>query len=141
MDKYKSTKTNKYSIGIENIIHRVYHLQDYDKKYLWQYFRCKIDLFVIPSTIPVQFLLSRDIQATPKLSYSYNEAVVYHALLIADALLENHNITRDYTSEEHKIDANIKARLRYPTFLFLIRIYNLRYKQLNTQINKTTLWV
>ena len=65
-----------------------------------------------------------------KVRESHNGAVGYHPGLTEAAPLEKHNVTRNTTNKEQRIEANIKAREKYLTCLFLSGVDNLRYKQL-----------
>ena len=70
-----------------------------------------------------------------KVSEAHNGAVGYHNGIAESALLEKHNIIIDAANEEQKIESNIKYRGEYMTCIFLIGADNLRYKQLNVDLN------
>ena len=62
--------------------------------------------------------------------------MVYHPGLAESERLEKNSITGEAASEENNIEANIKARERYPTYMFLSGSDNIRNKQLNTKLEK-----
>ena len=53
-------------------------------------------------------------------------AIGYHTGLDATAILDKQNTTSETETEEQKIEANIKTRKRYQTFMLLSGVDNLR---------------
>ena len=61
----------------------------------------------------------------------------YNPRLSASVLQEKHNITGYTANEDQNIEAYIKARERYLTYMFLRGSENLRYKQTKTYLKNS----
>ena len=126
MDTYDGIETDQDGINLANIIHNVCHIQDNNKQYIMAAVKTNKHVYLFfhgPRQSNSDYL--EGFKYHLKLSKAYNGAVGYHRGLDTAVLLENHNITSDFTSEEQKIKANIKAREKYPTCTFLIGADNL----------------